>query len=114
MWLQLRLKTPVLCKELGAVMLCFCFTAVAYSQAAYSIKGRVVDENNEIIPAATVVIKGTDNATSTDNNGAFNLTIDTKNAVIIISSIGYEKQEIKWNGNNNITVTLKQKASALE
>jgi TonB-dependent starch-binding outer membrane protein SusC len=78
------------------------------------IKGRIVNEKNEPVVSATIMEKGTTNSTTSSDNGAFHLMGVGEDAILVISSIGYETQELKVNGKNDISVRLKIKVSTLE
>lgn len=69
------------------------------------ITGRVTGTNGEAIAGASVLQKGTGVGTSTDNNGVYTLTVDG-DATLIISSIGYESQEVKVNGRSVVDIKL--------
>lgn len=62
------------------------------------VKGTVKDTNGEPAIGASVVVVGTKNITTTDINGNFTLKNVAQGATIRISLIGYERQDIKWNG----------------
>lgn len=62
------------------------------------VKGTVVDENGEPIIGANVTVKGTTNGTITDFDGRFELNCG-KDAVLVISFVGYAEQEIRANQN---------------
>ncbi|WEK18403.1 MAG: SusC/RagA family TonB-linked outer membrane protein [Candidatus Pedobacter colombiensis] len=64
-----------------------------------TVRGRLVDENNKPLEGAVVKVKGTSNAIATDSNGEFVLKNMTQDAVLIISFLGYETQEIKAREN---------------
>ena len=56
--------------------------------------GKVVDsETNEPLPGATVVIKGTQNGTTTDFDGLFSISA-ADSSTLVISFIGYGTQEV--------------------
>lgn len=59
-----------------------------------TVKGSVTDAENEPVTGANIVEKGTTNGVITDVNGNFTLSA-AKDAVIVISYIGYKTQEIK-------------------
>ena len=80
------------------------FASFTWSQT--SISGTVKDAANDALPGASVVEKGTTNGTATDFDGNFTLTVQD-NATLIISFSGYETQEVKVNGRNNINIILK-------
>ena len=69
------------------------------------IQGVVSDENDEGLPGATIIIKGTTIGTVTDINGEFSLEAfpDTS---IIVSYSGYERQEISINNQTILNVKL--------
>ena len=68
----------------------------------HPITGRVsAADTKETLPGATIVIKGTTKGTSTDIDGKFTLQIGPSDAVLEITFVGYEKQEITI-GNQSI------------
>ena len=77
-----------------------CLMAILMSASALaqeiSVKGHVTDEKNVGIIGATVTVKGSRQATTTDENGNFLLTAK-KGAVVTVSYVGY--------GSRDYTVT---------
>ena len=69
------------------------------------ITGRVTGVNGEAIAGASVLQKGSGTGTYADNNGVYTLTVDN-DATLLITSIGYEPQEIKVNGRSVIDIRL--------
>lgn len=69
------------------------------------IKGKVIDEAGQSLPGASVKIKGTDAGTVTDLNGQFNIDAPD-NAVLVVSYVGYQTQEITLSGQTTVTVTM--------
>lgn len=63
-----------------------------------TVSGLVTDAKGTPIPGATVMIKGTKDGSNTDEKGSFSLPSVAINAVLVISSIGYEKREIPVKG----------------
>lgn len=67
--------------------------------AAQSATGTVVDaENQEPIIGASILEKGTNNGTITDFDGHFELNLTTDDPVLIISYVGYQAQEVEYDG----------------
>ncbi|SMC54752.1 SusC/RagA family TonB-linked outer membrane protein [Pedobacter nyackensis] len=62
---------------------------------AIDITGKIVDENSQPLIGASVKIKGTDRVTRTNEKGEFLLSNVDKNAVLVISYLGYQDKEIK-------------------
>ena len=75
--------------------------------------GVVKDALGEAVIGASVVVKGTTNGTITDFDGNFSLSGLKKGDIIQISFVGYQTQEIAWNGQA-LNVVLKDDAQALE
>ncbi len=71
-------------------------------------------EDNEPIPFANVVVKGTTKGVSTDAEGKFVLENTPANATLIFSSIGYTTLEEPVNGREKIDIKLFIQAEALD
>ncbi|HEY1164441.1 MAG TPA: SusC/RagA family TonB-linked outer membrane protein, partial [Chitinophaga sp.] len=78
-----------------------------------TVTGRITDEANQPLPGVTVSIKGTANGTVTDNEGKFSLNIRSFKARLVLSSMGFENQEIAFNGQRTINAQLKPDQKAL-
>lgn len=79
-----------------------------------TLKGIVKDDFGESIIGASVLQKGTTNGTVTDLDGNFTLTVPNKNAVLVISFIGYLTQEITVGNQTHFNVLLKEDAQNLD
>ncbi len=71
-----------------------------------TITGKVMDNVGEVIPGASVVVKGTTVGTITDIDGKYTLDGVPSDGVIVISFIGMKAQEVSVAGQKNINVTL--------
>lgn len=80
-------------------------SSVEEENAKIKVTGRITGANGEAIAGASVVEKGTGTGTFADNNGNYTITVDN-NATLVISSIGYESQEVKVNGRSVVDVKL--------
>ena len=69
------------------------------------ITGRVTGESGEAISGASILQKGTSTGTFADNNGVYTLTVDA-DATLVVSSIGYQTQEVKVGGRSVVDVRL--------
>ena len=69
------------------------------------IQGIVSDENDEGLPGATIIIKGTTIGTVTDINGEFSLKA-FPDTLIIVSYSGYERQEISIDNQTILNIKL--------
>ena len=86
----------------------------AKQQASYEVTGRVVDKNGDPIIGASVVEKGTTNGSLTDIDGKFSFSVDSKNAQIEISYVGYKTAVVKYVSGKQINVTLKEDNELLD
>ena len=88
-------------------------TGVENIQQNGTATGTVKDALGETVIGASVVVKGTTNGTITDFDGNFSISGVKKGDIIQISFVGYQTQEIAWNGTP-LNVTLKDDTQALE
>ncbi|MBO9632386.1 MAG: SusC/RagA family TonB-linked outer membrane protein [Chitinophagaceae bacterium] len=80
-----------------------------------SIKGKVVDDGGKPVEGATITLKGTKKGTATNAQGLFSLSDIPADGVLVISSIGFEKRELKIGGRADIgTITLRASAEKIE
>ena len=69
--------------------------SIAANSQSTTISGTIRNESSkENVPAASIVVKGTSQGTFTNSNGNFSLKVSKLPVVLVISSIGYENQEI--------------------
>ncbi|MCC3160422.1 TonB-dependent receptor [Hymenobacter sp. 15J16-1T3B] len=83
------------------------------AQINVNVTGTVRDAKGSPIPGASVVLKGTTTGTSTDAQGVFRINLPTGNETLVISSVGFTKQEIAVGGRSTIDVTLQDETSSL-
>ncbi|TKG95612.1 SusC/RagA family TonB-linked outer membrane protein [Puteibacter caeruleilacunae] len=76
------------------------------------IKGKVVDEGGFPLPGVAIQVKGTTMGTATQLDGSFELSVP-KNAILVFSFIGFDKQEIKAD-KEILNVTLIEAVEGLE
>ena len=81
--------------------------------SAQTVTGNVVDETGEAVIGATVMEKGTKNATVTDFDGNFTIKMEGGN-VLTISYIGMQSQDVNVAGKTNVNVVLKEDATTLQ
>ena len=93
------------------------FVAVLFISASVlgqtKITGEVVDETNQPLPGASIVVKGTTNGTSTDFDGKFTLQAGADSGTIVISFIGFQSNEVSFSSSNSNlgTIQLQEDAS---
>ncbi|WP_299064558.1 TonB-dependent receptor [uncultured Polaribacter sp.] len=83
------------------------------AQAQNTVKGSVVDENNQLIPGVSVLEKNTSNGVQTDFDGNFSIKVD-ENAILVFSYLGFKSQEIIVGDQKTIKVKLTQDVAQLD
>lgn len=81
--------------------------------AQSKVTGKIVDAHGEEVIGATVTEAGTKNATVTDFDGNYSITVGP-NATLHISYIGFKDVDVKVNGRPVVNVTMTDDETALE
>ena len=68
--------------------------------------GMVVDQNDEPLPGASVVIKGTTMGTTTDFDGKFSINV-SQGDVLVVSYVGFSTNEVTFDGGD-LTIVLNE------
>ena len=83
--------------------------------AQTKLTGKVVDESNQPLPGASLIVKGTKTGNTTDFDGNFTLVTSVTSGTVLVSFVGYETSSITFNGNANLgTISLKPSAESLD
>lgn len=82
--------------------------------AQTSVRGVVLEQSGEPAIGATIMEKGTSVGTATDFDGNFSIKVASPNAVLVVSYVGMETQEVKLAGRTDVTITLKESGVALD
>lgn len=79
-----------------------------------TIKGVVLDETDFPVIGASVLEKGTTNGVITDIDGNFSINVSSKDAVLVISYIGYKTVELSASDSRLQKVVMKEDSEMLE
>jgi len=71
-----------------------------------TVSGTILDEADQPIIGANILIKGTTTGTISDVNGQFSLNITDPSAVLVISSVGYSTMEIPVGNQASLTINM--------
>ena len=82
--------------------------------ALINITGRVTNDKDQPIARATVTVKKANYGTFTNDNGEFTLSAVDANAILSITSVGYEPTEFAIRGQTSITTQLKAIVNKLD
>ncbi len=90
-------------KKFTLLLFAILFTSFAWSQS--KVTGTVKDSDNNPLPGASILEKGTKNGTTSDFDGNYSLTV-ADGATLVVSYTGYESKEVAVNGKKVINVVL--------
>ena len=83
-------------------------------QVQQILSGTITDDKGQPLPGANVVEKGTTNGVTADFDGNFSITLTTESPILVISYVGFSKQELVVLDQTNVVITLKEDAAGLE
>ena len=76
-------------------LIAFLFSYTLMAQTAEKeIKGKVSDENANPLANVSVMVKGTRNGITTDENGNFSIKVPSYRSILVISYVGFLNQEV--------------------
>src|SRR5690606_8010854 len=78
------------------------------------ITGTVKNEQGEPLAGVTVTIKGTSTATVTDEDGIFRINLPTGNETLVLSFVGYRRQEVAVEGKKTLEIILQPASESLD
>jgi TonB-dependent starch-binding outer membrane protein SusC len=81
------------------------FSLTVYSQNNIRVRGRVTSESGQPVQKASIIVKGTSNGVTSNDNGDFEINAPA-NSTLVISSVGYSSREVSVNNQTTITVAL--------
>ena len=79
-----------------------------------TIKGKIVDDQDESVIGATIIVKGTTIGTVSDIKGDYSIIVPENSETIIVSFIGYKSKEIPINNRAIIDIKLEIDIAELE
>ena len=87
------------------------------SKPVFPVKGKVtLHQTTGIVsggPGISIVEKGTTNGTTTNEQGEFSLEVKDAGAVLVITSVGYDRQEVAVNGKQELSILLEPGSSQM-
>ena len=74
--------------------------------SSVTLSGRITDENGQPLVGATVMLKGSSKATSTDASGNYALDVPNTENTLVYGYGGYLDEEVRARGNQPVNVAL--------
>jgi hypothetical protein len=99
--------------ELKTYLLNYNTLPPTYNLVSNEITGKVLDENNEPLPGANIMVKGTTIGTTSDFDGNYSITIPNNSSKIEFSYVGFLTQTLPVT-NSTLNVFLKQSSQTLD
>lgn len=78
------------------------------------VNGKVVDEKGVPLAGASVAIKATKQGVITDANGGFSFKDIQADAILVVTFIGFNTQEVTLGGKTNLTIVMKENSQMLD
>lgn len=97
---------------LTLILLLTIVTSLSAQQQGFRVTGTVHLEEDTGI-GVTVTEKGTSNATQTDANGRYSITVKNENSTLQFTNVGYLMTEAHVRGRELLNITLKSSAQEL-
>lgn len=79
-----------------------------------TITGKITNAQGVAVANASVSVKGTNIGTTTTNEGTFSLSVPSNATSLVVSSIGFQDQEIRIDNRTSIDITLGLREQAMD
>lgn len=89
----------------GLLLFLLLWAASLWAQTR-TVRGTVVDEQGEPLAGVTVLVKGTNQATSTDADGRFELSLPASGATLVFSYVGFATRELAVTTESQLQVQM--------
>ncbi len=101
-------------QKIPFLLMLMLFTCISAS-AQFQVKGKIVSANDsEPIIGVAIKENGTNNGTITDLDGNYSINLQSGNATLTVSYVGYNSQTIKVDGRNTIDIFMEEKTEILD
>lgn len=109
------MNNKLLQKLAGVIALCCLFLITWTAQAQErKVTGKVLSAaDGQGLPGASVMVKGTKVGVATGAGGEFTIAVKGANDVLLVTSVGFQNQEVRVGSQSNITVRLSEDVANL-
>jgi TonB-linked SusC/RagA family outer membrane protein len=96
----------------------FCVTLILLSilqihAQGFLVKGKIIDNEGNPVIGANIIIKNTQIGTTSNIDGDYSIAVQTANDILVISFVGYLREEIAVDSKTEINITLLPQLSSL-
>ena len=99
-------------RKIVSLVIVLLFHQLLFAQA-HTVNGKITDAAGAPVEGASVTIKGSSSGTVSDSKGAFVITVQPKD-VLVISSINFVPQQVTTGGQSIILITLEKSVNKLD
>ncbi len=107
----MKISTASLKSSLYLLILFLFISFSAFTQK--NVSGKVAEENGQPLKGVTVSEKGRSNSTITNDDGNFNITVNSSNAILVFTSVGYVTREQKVTNESMLSIILQSEQKVL-
>ena len=100
-------------KKTAFLFLTLLLVLSAGAQKTVLVRGQITNETGQPVPRASIVVKGTANGVSSDDNGHFEISVPS-NATLVVSSVNFGTQEIDVRGRNSINIKMSNASNQMD
>jgi TonB-linked SusC/RagA family outer membrane protein len=94
------------CRWLTLLLLSVAIFSSSFSYSQQKISGKVTDENAAPLNGVSVIVKGSNTGTTSDENGNFTITAPSSSSTLVISYAGYLQREVAVGNNTTFNIQL--------
>ena len=91
----------------------YAFAVSAQGTQRLTVRGVIKNDSGQAVTQASVVVKGQTGGVSSNDQGQFEIGANP-NAVLVISSVGYQTREMAVNGRTSLNVVLVKSNASLD
>ncbi|WP_040300281.1 SusC/RagA family TonB-linked outer membrane protein [Arcticibacter svalbardensis] len=106
-WVRVRLLFSII------FLLSMLFSFKLYAQTPTKITGVIKDAIGVTLPGVTVKVKGAQNTTQSDLNGAFTISVQDKSATLVFTYVGFATNEVKVGDKSTLNIVLQESVNDL-
>ncbi|AHF15115.1 SusC/RagA family TonB-linked outer membrane protein [Niabella soli] len=88
-------------------------TALVQAQHPATVTGKVTDNTGQPMEGATIQVKGSAATTISDKDGNFKITVPAQNAVLLVTNVGYDDQQVSVGKQTQLTVSMKASTNSM-
>ncbi|WP_411029421.1 SusC/RagA family TonB-linked outer membrane protein [Spongiimicrobium sp. 3-5] len=94
------------------LFIAFCLSGLCFSQT--TISGKVTDTKGQPLPFVNILLVGTETGTTSDEKGAYSITVPNINTTLEFSALGYQSLRTSVGNRQTIDVELLETSEKLD